>query len=207
MSKKSARYEFNYELPDDQTPRVNLRKIPGGKKSMKGGTIITDGRGNLKDTNEAVKKMDGAGIFSSVGDILDNIIGTGKKPAPKGKKCESKTTTKGAGILEDLAPLAPLALALGKKKPAPKGKKGGNVTMAPMSTNITETQIPSKGGKKILKASGLFSDIGQAIDSVGDAIGLGKKSMRGGNIGGVKESVAKVEAGMKQLKKLMKKVK
>jgi hypothetical protein len=167
---KSARYQFNYELPDETPPRVNDQRIPGGKK-CKGGKIgisqasimpppaqIKMGgskmdkkvvtRGNTYDLEEATKplsqpeleggkKKRGGGLFQDIGNLIDGVVGNGKK---KG----------------------------GLKMPDPEKEK----------EDIVESTMKMGEGKTI-KAGGLFSDIGQGLDTIGSIIGLGKKSVKG----------------------------
>ena len=194
---KSARYQFNWELPDNNIVRQNNGRIPGGKKYMGGAKIVS--RSETYDTNEALKPMEGAGLFGDIGQAVDGVtslFGLGKRCGGRKPKVNKPTKKQ----MEQM-----------KKQ---KRMKGGMI--APLNTEYPLQEDEMEG-------AGLFGDIGNAVDSVGSLFGLGKspypiklsktKRMRGGmnanmdDIQQVKDQMDLLEGGIKNLKKLMKKIK
>jgi hypothetical protein len=231
---KSARRQFNSEL---QTV-LPLRNpaIPGGKKSkkgglmgimpppnmiqMNGGQMYNDGRGNIKDSEQALKTMTAGAKKKGAGIISDGLNIASKFGVPFTGPASAIT-----GFL-----------GLGKK-----GKKGGinsdEIHSVGNAIDGLGDVFSSLGGKKGKKpapkktGAGIFGDIGNVVDGVGSLFGLGKK--KGGQMGqlpqtltqplllnkggakakkasmvaGMQCEMEKMEAGMKCLKKMMKKIK
>lgn len=222
MPVKSARRQLGRELPD----MIPLRNpsIPGGKKKLRGGQIgdelvppphaieisggvkINDGRGNIVDTEEAIKG--------------------GKKRGRPSKNL------KGSGILDTLgsiastaAPFLPL-LALGKKKPGRPPKNAKKMEAAGIFSDIGSG----------LDAVGSILGLGKDDSFVGVKSGQGKKCKGGIQSGALPvtmtnaleqttggkckakgkriehrnemmDVVSNLEAGIKELKKSVKKMK
>lgn len=233
---KSARREFNYELPD--LVPLRLPNIPGGKKHHKkmhggkmaddfvppqhaieisGGAMINDGRGNIMDTDQAIKggKKKGPGRPKKMGgNIWDTLGSVAKSAAPflpllaLGKKKGPGRPKKMGGANGDSF----IGVKSGEGK---KHKKYGGFQSSPMPqfmTNPYEEPNPTSGGKKHKKqGAGIFGDIGDGLDAVGSLIGFSKKNHKQHKLHAHKqemdETVKHMEAGLKHMKKLMKKMK
>lgn len=202
---KSARYQFNWELPDNNTVRQNNGRIPGGKKASKGGACLIKGgtqvvsRSETYDTNEAIKPMSGAGLFSAIGDAVDGVtglLGLGKQKGGRKPKVNKLTKKE----MEHLI------------KISEKQKKIRGGMIAPLNT-----EYPLDGVDTEIEGAGIFGDIGSAVDSVGSLFGLGKtkgrKTCKGGmnsnmdDVQQVKDQMDLLEGGIKNLRKLMSKIK
>lgn len=187
---KSARYDFNFEVPTSvHSARVNKRGIPGGKKckggavvpsphqiEISGGAKLNTGRGEVIETNEAIKPLDGgkkckkgAGIdWDAVRRTRETMDkwGFGKKQKGGAMKVEAGAMPVEAGAMK---------VEAGKK---PRGKKAGAM--------------------KVEAGAGIGSIAAHAVGHVLGAIGLGKKPR--GKKGGampVEAGATKVEAGKK----------
>ena len=171
---KSARRQYNFELPDNNTLR--MPHIPGGKKTLKGGELIVDGRGNVIDTD----------------------ITGGKKKCSKIKggvmNEEDPHVVQGGGIFGDIAHGIEAAIDLAGKKKVGRPKKGG------ASAHVVSGGIDPD---QLVRAGGIIGDIGDGIDAAASILGLGKKGMKKGGAAkdsfvGVKSEAMPVRGGIQQ---------
>ena len=107
---KSARYQFNYELRNP-IELIDSARVPGGSKmgiapdpqqvamnagkKVKGGAIVL-GRDEQVDTDNTPQIMSGAGLFGTIGDVVDGVtglFGLGKPKQKGGRKKMTKTLT------------------------------------------------------------------------------------------------------------------
>lgn len=188
---KPAKRQYNWELPDSIPLRVNSAMIPGGKCCKKGGKIsddlvpppeavalggkqlYNDGRGNIRDLDEAIKPL------------------TAGKKGKKGKKDD--------GLMNNITNIANKDMEAGSMQ---GGEAGASF-------------VGVKSGKGKKKAGGIQSGVmPQTVTNALQAPLLGLAKKEGGakakrkNIAdSVKAQVACLEASIKQLKKVIKKVK
>lgn len=197
---KSARRKYAFEIPTQIVARDP--GIPGGKRGrpkkggmleqsyseqptpiqrryagddMVGGSLVVS-RGEVFDTDEGVKKMEGgkkrgAGIGSSIAEALvDGLMGDGKKKrggayasmpvmtAPEFERKKGAGAMKGAGFFDDF------------------GKGFIQGFTAPLK--VIGPLLKLAAGKQKLsskKGAGILSDVGQGLDDITSLLGLGKK--------------------------------
>lgn len=211
---KSARYMFNFEAQNPPVIRQNNGRIPGGSKmgmvpspqqvemnagakkkrgpkSIKGGAIVLN-RGEQVDTNDSVKPMEGAGLFSTIGDIADGVgglFGLGKQKVA-GKRGRKPMTN---------------VLTLAEQAKRLKAHMKGGIEIG----QNTEAPLGITDDNKKLMASGLFGDIGSVIDSGASLLGIGKgskKSMKAGAVDELNQQLDSLEGGIKRIKTLINKL-
>ena len=139
--------------------KMDLNMVPDPHQiEMSGGSLINTGRGEIMETEQAIKPLmagcgscdKGAGLFGDIGQGIDDVtglLGLGKK---RGRKPKSKLSKSQQADMKELSKILGLGKGNGKKL----------------------EEIPEDVG------AGLFGDIGQGIDSVTDLLGLGKKRGR-----------------------------
>jgi len=149
-------YEPNFQIPAKKRGGKNLEMIPDLHQVKVGGMMINTGRGEVMDTEQAMKPMNAAGkklakgLFSDIGSAIDTVgtaVGLGKK---KGMGMNSHEVM-GGGFFSDIGNTIDSigsAIGLGKKK----GKKGGAVPTPTVTNeyqqNVSENQNMLKAGKK-----------------------------------------------------------
>lgn len=134
---------------------------------MNGGFKITDGRGNIKETEEATKVMRnmeaGSKCKKTKGKGKENNGMQHNKEIQDKKDPELVKPIVGNGLFNSIGDVLDNILGT--------GLKGGiNTSMPIMSAKITE------------KGAGIFGDVGEALDDVGEVMALGKKAPKYGEV-------------------------
>ena len=138
--------------------KMDLNMVPDPHQiEMSGGSMINTGRGEVMETEQAIKPLmagagcgscdKGAGLFGDIGQGIDSVtglLGLGKK---RGRKPKAKLSKSQQADMKELSKILGLGKGNGEKL----------------------EEIPEDVG------AGLFGDIGQGIDSVTGLLGLGKK--------------------------------